>query len=1806
MARKYSPYPIKDLGLGIDTYSAKSDMQPGMLTDVLNLDPESNGTISTRKGYERYYGGIPLRARVVNHIDDKITFQFDEAQSIALLDGGVGPLVVTGKLSPDNASVAGDFSGVFSSVWYDTYRVTFRENFESGTPATKNKNKTATGVSSSTVFFEAATADNPNTAENTRLTMGDASIDSILYDVTLSYYAYSDFTGFFYFLEVPATSSLIYIEEFAVGDWTLVGGSYEISVVNNTHGLNTLNLICRVYEKVGDDYFVVDPEDILINTITATLTVRSNSTFEGRVIFYAAPDENNSVATIPNPSPNPGEDENTIYIPVDESFHFMSVWVKSQEDSDILLEATPEDVRYNPATGNLEVKYISTSDNPEVVYVNTVVADYLGNVIEVTDSNGVSANYTDEFPEVTVWGIEHDSIYRSAAVAGGYVNHIDNYNSDDKETIVTGLGGNVFQATSYEQGAVTYQMASAFARGASRTKQTVKLAPLFASVGTTFARTRGLVTDENVEGNYARVTSVEWVSDNYINYTLSFASSVDVTSKVSVSDRLTVINCGYDDNNGVFKINSIIQASGTEIIFQVINTLREDAFRDEVNIIASANVFTDRVIVEANTEFISGDEIGLSAVDTRHTVVASAPDSPTSTLFIDNITSPLSIAVGLNVFRRRTSAIIPLRKGAFASVEDVVRGDMVRVTGYDRLFRVKQVNVEDTANVTIVVADGVASISKTAHKINPGSIILLFNIDVAGITGEQITLSSSTLDIIRFATTAPDGTYTGAKLLGRTIELDESILYEAGPDITVVTVDGRWVTIENPSTSSLRAITTKVHHFDEEPYTNQAQLKSAVVTDSMYFTNGFDEVKKFDGVSLMNAGLPPFQAWAFATVRSDIPSLPAGLQDEADFSEGDFDSKFFNVSTGILKAGQRFKVVGTDIILTVSEVVDAPAAKKFQYDLYFVEDLTEQQKAQISDVVSGGSVQLTGSTIYRYYVTCRMQDRNDQTIVSVTLGSEDLYVETFTSSAIELKILAMPVYPELDYDRIDVEVYRTLGSAAGVGAFYRVARERINYDNSTGYITIIDTVLDAALTIASLDKATTNFSGGNPNLTWTQPPKAKAMTTADNRLVLGNISSPPKADIVFRKNSNIYDLCLGDFHGGEIRFVKLGVNDVSANADLVFSFEGAGHTEITPASDITIGTNKITIASTAHGLVAGQWVYLFHRGKGEINLLRWAGWWRVDAVTTNAFEIKVAHTEAVGSGNANDVNCYVSSSSSSSSVENRVPLWMGQNASRQFVESDVNVADDTITISPHGCFTGMAVQFKSSRTLPNPLAADTDYYVISVDESTIKLATTYDNAIVGTAINLTNDGNGTHVIFPAILDGNFNQVGFDTIPLEALVANKLSVAISAVMATEDPANNYWLTLGTYPKPWLLSQAGQAFGLGEIYVQQFDAPNGGMSITVNGLSSRVSVYINNLLYANNEAASTQVKVFNSRLVYSYSNSPELFDDVYQENADSANVIDINPADGQEITAVIPFFGTSVFGAAQYAQSLVVFKTNSIYYVDLRSRQAQKIQTQGQGCTAPNSIALSTNGIFFANDSGLYHLDWSNKISWRGRFLNGIWNNELNKDQIARLAGHNYRQGRKYKLSYPTGTNTNNSRVLVYDHSREDLQQVGSWTIYDSHNATGWCNQRSDAFWGTTNGKVMKVRNTNTKYDYRDDDQPIAQSFTLGGTHYGLPNERKITDSVTIQFQNDLGAVTGINILTEQSLSGIFNASGTVTIPEGDTDATIRFSLPDRKGTHVRTRVVKDAVKDEKMQVSAVTYGVVSVGAEGVPQTNKFRR
>lgn len=90
--------------------------------------------------------------------------------------------------------------------------------------------------------------------------------------------------------------------------------------------------------------------------------------------------------------------------------------------------------------------------------------------------------------------------------------------------------------------------------------------------------------------------------------------------------------------------------------------------------------------------------------------------------------------------------------------------------------------------------------------------------------------------------------------------------------------------------------------------------------------------------------------------------------------------------------------------------------------------------------------------------------------------------------------------------------------------------------------------------------------------------------------------------------------------------------------------------------------------------------------------------------------------------------------------------------STTFITTAVNTATDVITLGSTTNFpTGTPIVFSSTTTLPAPLTAGTIYYAINLTGTTIKVATSAANALGGTAIDLTDQGTGTHTINVALI-----------------------------------------------------------------------------------------------------------------------------------------------------------------------------------------------------------------------------------------------------------------------------------------------------------------------------------------------------------------------------------------------------------------------------------------------------------------------
>jgi len=66
--------------------------------------------------------------------------------------------------------------------------------------------------------------------------------------------------------------------------------------------------------------------------------------------------------------------------------------------------------------------------------------------------------------------------------------------------------------------------------------------------------------------------------------------------------------------------------------------------------------------------------------------------------------------------------------------------------------------------------------------------------------------------------------------------------------------------------------------------------------------------------------------------------------------------------------------------------------------------------------------------------------------------------------------------------------------------------------------------------------------------------------------------------------------------------------------------------------------------------------------------------------------------------------------------------------------------------SPSNVLTGTRVRLTTTTTLPAGLSLATDYYLIKMSDTTFEIASSYANALVGTQIDITDAGTGTHTV----------------------------------------------------------------------------------------------------------------------------------------------------------------------------------------------------------------------------------------------------------------------------------------------------------------------------------------------------------------------------------------------------------------------------------------------------------------------------
>lgn len=1614
MAIQFQNVAEHDLSRGIDARSGENQINPGFAKDLLNTELIEK-RIRKRPGYQGYSGNIPVRVTRIDADAGTGTLQLtldnttSLSTSVSLESVRSSPIILYGKsssLTSGPITTSGN-----NAKYYPKFSIPIRKTL-SAPSGTLNIAADEHGFGTTNVFCNVVQSLSLLNKSYDTVFMDSISQSESTFDINIGYTTHLDINAFIYFADKTPVLGQSFV---AVLNHT-GSGSESFSIPTSFHNLANFNVICQVQQDTGSSRIQVTPEEVLLATngdVSVTLKTNSPATFY--VILSAGP-----ISNVISGSVNASSSGSIVIPAPDRPWVFPAIYLEQTPGgTKELVQA--DRISYSENTNEITIDFQNEDNLARNFIVFYEYGDIRSNRLSVEDPT-VLVSGTDLKPQLTIWGLDHEEIYANKLEREGWANYIDSYRNSGEQRIITGLGGNLFSARTQQEVGSSYLLPTLFPFLFARVSLDRIIAPLFWNTGEAPGRTRGYITSDNSGLHWVRISQVEYIpSTGLTKYTLevpnkqildSLGTPTLLSSVLTEGELITIQQMSYAKHNGTFTIKSI--QDGTNQIFISVSIPDNAVEYNDSNLAGSAGVFTDRISWLSTSPFIPGDK--LTAVSLGSSFEVEAVTSLNTGTFVSGVTEKVEIPAGLLFNGSRISSLVPMRTGnpsSQPSTTNLVRGDMLSYTGIARQLRVNNINADQARTVSIV-GDGVQAVvtlgSGNTEYLSLGQKILLLN---AGIyTGEYsiLDITSSTKFTISTTETV---TVTGATLAGETVELDEQLSWKDTPsDGNKFTVETRWVPIEAPEDLFNLTPNTYTQHFATETYANQPYIRSTMVTDNMYLTNYLDAVHKFDGQSIHRAGLPAWQpglfmhteASASAKIVSDLKSIPYSA-----INVGLGRITINGSSINALAKGTQVKLAGSNQTYTIQDYGSDGATVSPVFYAFM-------DRALDGDVSATGNV--SEIAVYRYYYRLNAVDVNDNVLASAASGSQDHVMEVTEDTAINHRLVGLPALDNYDYNRLEVQIYRTKKNQAA--PFYLITTLPMQFNSDMGYVDYTDAFSDSDLT--QLDLVNSALKGAELGINWSEPLRAKYITSLGNRTVLANLRGYPELDIQIVADATLSNSTLA---GTSFLFRK-DSDDTGTITDMVnrvrYQFRNGFSGTVNSFTSTSTSFSFDTSTPLTGG--PGSWIYLTRNTTGGANRpLGLTGWWQIDSISGNTVTIVTS-----------------------------TPLSVAHHPNRYCVASD-------------------------TKDVP---------------------------------VMLGVDGNL----------GMFNGDSFDIFDS----MRRLSMAINASMRQTR------LTLGGYAEflPWMSARSGNDVSSAGKIIVKFPRVSQVVPEFIPTFSG-YSLFVNQIQKTSGVSVVASQRSFPSRVIISYENYAEIFDSPETTlDIDSESALDINSADGQEITGIIPFFGEAAFGGSPQAGVLVVFKTNSIYLVDINQKTqgqnaVQRIETEGLGCTAPYSIAVTKGGIMFANEAGIYCLRRNQSIEYIGKFVERLWTDKVPLTRLNLIQGHHYGLGRTYKLSVPVNSEVaengyvSNSEVYTYNHSQEEQGTSGSWTRYDNHPSTGWCNLNSDSFFSSSTGRVFSIRRTGTETDYRDDSKPILFQVRTRDMDFGNAGIRKVVDKATIHYR-----------------------------------------------------------------------------------------
>jgi hypothetical protein len=1672
-------------------------------------------------------------------------------KAIVSLDGSIdlsrvtpGPILIYGRTSASHSSPNPFTSSEDRAWWFTNWETNLRKIFNASTTASITATPAEHSIPTTDMYV--------GVSENT-----DVATDTLTGELlTTSVTVESDRT-----IRVDYTNGrltdvpvfLYYLDRTPTAgesysqSFTTTLATESFSVPASTHELATSNIIYQLYQQVGGNWVQSKPDAFSCSAVgdtTFTVTATVGSVF--RIILSSVPDSQAVEAG-----------STVILTAMPNSYLFYTCY-------DGVNEIIPDTVIFNDTTKDVTFTF-SGEEVPEsirvcyaqgIIRTNEIYLDDADIAAGTATFSGLfSSTFADTVPQLTLYGISHGIAYgdEKRQYRRGWVNHVDSYRSPSTSHVVAGLGGNLFSARTPNelvdaQGNLlnsSIAMPTYYPDLFTRVNAETWVGPAFIDSSATPTRSRGTYSFVGGGDGLATVTAVEYnPSTGYTEYTLATPGRVKTGTPIDATDYLTVQGMSSTKHQGTFKIVTIDETNPTELVLAVENGNLDSTDYNDLNTSGYAGVFTD--------SFIFKPTLTNPFLPGDRLLASSWGDETTFLITESNDTATTRVYFG---------GCISLTK----------LGTSLAITGR---------RTSDTIPL------------RTVNR-NPSVDFL--------IPGDTLSFSEIDDPLQIVAVDADNKTVT----VDRSITWADTIALPA-----TFSVAARWIPVEapRPDASDVLISANTVRYFTASDYDNQSFLRSAMVQNNLYLTNGNDEVYKYDGEHNYRAGIIPWQPGLFLTVEN-VASGGVPLAGDS-----------FSVTGGSIFAGKSIVVPKADAaLLNVNDlvrVVFSNSATAQSAALYLTlasivaetsgTDSTISFKEPVSISFTPDTIEVTLVYTARYSFRLNIKDVNGVTTASAVTGAEDFIAQLVPTTAqqqqVRIKLVGMPVWDKYDYSNrnIELEVYRTFWSTQSAGevpVFYKVATRALTFLQYNGYIEFIDRYSNDSLT--QEDSVVSVLSPSTVPAGWDEPPRAKYTTTAGNRLVLANLIDWPTMSLTFTTPQSV---AASEFVGQKFLFRRDNTDSLSTTDNvnrITYELVSSSTSEtIHPETSGSSGQFRFTATTPLPaGVGAGSWVYLHYDVAAPGVILSFSA-----AASSETFTTTTPHGLAV--------NDLVHFEGPAASLPGGIVSGKGY-----YVESVPTSSKFTIKET----YTGGVFNITSDGSgTVSSAKANPEYcgwwQVFSIAGSTITVKDVNSNITVTPTHFPNRAAFATSTLDVPVLvdvDGNMGMAnGNGPVPYLNII-RRLGMAINATMRLTTAANFV---------PWLVARS-ESDTVGQLIVKQPRAETVLPSVESTWVGTKTyTTYVNGSQIASGAKTDAAITSYPSRLAVSYDNYPEIFDSLWVVNTDeSDSVIDVNSADGQEITGVIPFFGESAFGASQKAGVLVVFKQNSIYLVNVAAKVAgqeavQRLETQGLGCTAPYSIAPTKNGIMFANESGIYALRTDQRIEYLGRFMERNWQEKVDLGALSIAQGHHYGVGRQYKLSVPmvaesSSTYAENSQVYVYNHTAEADGELGGWTRYTNHPVTGWANLFQDAFLATANGSVMKVRNLGGVTDYRDQNSPIESILAARANAFGNTGIRKAVANLVVHYRSGANSEY-TKVYTSPDLFDVYQESELFKVvtksvqdglstTSGQAIVSIMHTFPRRRCIYMSVTITNNGI-DDNVEIAGMSYIVAGLSSSGIKQ------